>query len=96
LEPTYTTPPTTAGDEPTGPPVEAVHSGVQVVGVPVHVVAPPAASNAYNFPSLEPTYTTPPTTAGDEPTGPPVAAVHTGGQIVGDPKQVPFNELGNA
>ena len=37
------------------PPVFAVHSAVQVDGVPEQVPLPPAASNAYSLPSAEPT-----------------------------------------
>ena len=48
-------------------PVVAVQSGAHVLGLPEQPVAP-AASNAYTLWSADPTYTTPFTTAGDEPT----------------------------
>ncbi len=72
----------------------AVHSGVQTFGVPLQLVEP-AASNASRRPSLEPTKTTPPDTAGDDETvpGPPLepaawmVAFHSGGQLTGVPAQ---------
>ena len=54
-------PSATAGEEPILPAVEAVQSGEQV---PPSVAQPTA--NAYNPPLLDPTYTTPSATAGDD------------------------------
>jgi hypothetical protein len=76
---------TTGGDEIPAP-VVAVHRGAQVFGVPEQPVEP-AASNAYNLSSWEPTYTTEFATAGDDDTTPPVVAVHRGVQVFGVPEQ---------
>jgi hypothetical protein len=87
LAPTYTTPFATAGDDVSiALPVAPAHNGAQVLGVPEQPVEP-AASNAYKFPSREPTYTTPFATAGDESISRPVVAVHNGAQILGVPEQ---------
>jgi hypothetical protein len=56
----------------------------------------PAASNAYNFPSPDPTYTTPPTTAGDDDTTPPVVAVHNGEHDRGTPPHPALPVASNA
>jgi hypothetical protein len=45
--------------------VVAVHSGWQLLGTPEHFVVP-AALNAYSVSSVDPTWTTPFATAGDE------------------------------
>jgi hypothetical protein len=42
-EPTYTAPWATAGEDWMGPPVAAVHSGAQVVGLPLQLVTPSAS-----------------------------------------------------
>jgi hypothetical protein len=52
-DPTSTALPVTAGDEYTFAPVAAVHSGLQVLGVPEQPVVP-VASNAYTFAMPEP------------------------------------------
>jgi hypothetical protein len=64
-------PPDTAGELAIRAPVLAVHSGLHVT-TPGEQFLAPRASKAYSLRSDEPTYTTPPTTAGDETTSSPV------------------------
>ena len=75
------------GEEVIGPPVVAVHRGVQV---PAEQLVVPVALKAESFPSAEPMRTTPPATAGEEAIGPPVVAVHSGAQVVGVQLATPF------
>src|SRR5258706_11804243 len=87
LDPTYTTPFTTTGDELMPPPVDAVHSARHVLGLPEQPMTP-AASKAYSLPSFDPTYTTPLATVGDDVMMTPlVVAVHSGVHVVGVPAQ---------
>jgi hypothetical protein len=69
--PANTVPLDTAGELTTYPAVFPIHSGW-------HSACPhPFASNAYSPPNCDPTYTTPPTTVGEEsPTA--TRAVHNG------------------
>jgi hypothetical protein len=93
---TYAIPPATATVPASGTaaPVDAVHSGVHVVGVPEHPVVP-AASNAYSvLPAAM--YTTPPVTAGEFCPPRPTGALHNGAQVFGVPEQFVVPSASNA
>ena len=53
----------------------------------------PLALKAYSLPSVEPTYATPLTTAGEESTAAPVAAVHTRPSVETLPDPMPFSKM---
>jgi hypothetical protein len=98
FDPTNTIPFATAGDDTTAAPVAAVHNGEHTFGGPATQLLLPAASNAYTFPSFDPTNTVPFATVGEESvTGWPRPALHSGVHVFGGPPlQFVFPAASNA